>query len=308
MRPLDPEVPSLFRTAAGATYVREEAARALAPWARASAVATPAGPAILVELPREVLVPDVVGADRRARAARHVVTAAEIGTLTSASTGPSGPYRGAASASETQHYALFPALAGDNLTRALAAARAGQSLAPRVVATLAVEIAAALPGTEQLGMLRPESIIVSESGAAQLRGPLLEHIAAALAARTTVARPRLAYLAPEMVRTGKAHEMDARGRLFALGLMLTELATGRELLPEHPSAARLLADWSLKIPELPADAPGELRAVLWALLSRDPDRRVQPAMLIERLAPLYEPGVGVATALRITGEGGCPYF
>lgn len=257
---------------------------------------------MLVELPGELLDPSVVLLDRRAQSERHVLTALEVGTLIPPPSGARGPYRAASQVADLQHYALFPAVSGASLVRPLASARAGQLTSSSVVATLAIEIAAGLADTEDLGLLRPESIIVSTSGHAHVRGALLEHLAREIESRAPVPRPRLAYLAPEMVRAGAAPRMDARGRLFALGLMLVELATGRELLPEHPSAARQLADWSLKIPELPADAPSELRAVLWALLHRDPDRRAAPAMMLELLAPLYDPGIGVATALGITEE------
>jgi serine/threonine protein kinase len=300
VRALGPEMPELFRTASGHRYLRRPRTRVLAPWARASVVATPSGDAVLVELPGELLAADVVALDRRSQAEPHVVSALEVGTLTGeAGEAIASPYRASASTNDAPHYALFPGILGSSLSRALLAARAGKIVAPEIVATLAVEICAGLSDTSDLGALEPESVIVSSEGRAHVRGALLEHVAGAIQERQRAARPRFAYLAPELVRGGPLRKMDARGRLFALGLMLYELTTGREVIPEHPASARLLADWSFSLPELPPDAPSELRAALWGLLQRDPDRRAQPAMLLELLAPLYDPGVAVAQALGI---------
>lgn len=309
MEALDSEVPWSFRNASGHTYLRKDSAtRLLAPWARASLVATQSGDAVLVELPGELLAHDVVLSDQRAHAEPHLITAIEVGTLSDAGAGARSPYRGSATLEGARHYALFPALLGGSLVKPLAAARGGWRVPPKVVATLAVEIAAGLADSEDVGLLKPESVVVSTSGRAQVRGALLELLAGRIEALAPMARPRLAYFAPELVRAGSGAKMDARGRLFALGIMLSELVSGRALLPEHPSAARLLADWSFSIPELPADAPSELRAAIWALLQRDPDRRARPTMLIELLSPLYEPGMDVAAALGISFGQHAPYL
>jgi hypothetical protein len=306
-RALRGDAPWSFQTTSGQSFLRKGPSRSLASWARASTVTTAAGEAVLIELPADLLLADVVDADRDARADPHVLAAIEVGTLKHASLGERSAYRAAPSAHDSPHYALFPAVVGASLARSLLAARAGRRMPAAVVATIGIEVAAGLADIAHPGALTPDAIIVATNGHVQVRGALLQHLASTIAARAPLARPRLEYFAPELVRSGTT-TMDSRGRLFALGVILWELATGRELLPDHPSAARMLADWSLEIPELPTDAPHELRAALWALLHRDPERRAQPAMLLELLAPLYEPGSGVALALEITAEGPAPYL
>jgi hypothetical protein len=37
------------------------------------------------------------------------------------------------------------------------------------------------------------------------------------------------------------------------------------------------------------DIPQELRSIVWSLLQRDPAMRAAPKMLVDVLAPLYEP-------------------
>jgi predicted ATPase len=89
----------------------------------------------------------------------------------------------------------------------------------------------------------------------------------------------LAYLAPE--QTGRSgRRVDQRSDLYALGITLYELATGR--LPfEQRDALQLIHDHLVRTPRTPAGInkalPPALSAMIMRLLEKEPDRRYQGA-------------------------------
>src|SRR5262249_55190171 len=83
-----------------------------------------------------------------------------------------------------------------------------------------------------------------------------------------------AYMSPEQAR-GKA--VDKRADIWAFGVVLYEMLTGKSLFEGEPVsdtlAAVLRADIDLK--HLPADTPPKLRRLLQRCLERDPKRRLR---------------------------------
>ncbi len=93
-----------------------------------------------------------------------------------------------------------------------------------------------------------------------------------------------AYMAPEQIRT--PHEVDTRTDIWALGVVLYELCTGK-----HPFVGKNLVELTEKIelaptPPLPGMPPG-LEAIVQRCLAKEPNRRYQNVgELAKAVAPL----------------------
>jgi len=98
------------------------------------------------------------------------------------------------------------------------------------------------------------------------------------------------YMSPEQTL---AENVDTRSDIYALGIMLYELAVGR--LPYHPKsiaeAARMHAREPLTLPSaIQANFPPELEAIIVKSLAKDPELRYQTAReLSEVLSALQKP-------------------
>jgi transcriptional regulator with GAF, ATPase, and Fis domain/tetratricopeptide (TPR) repeat protein len=118
------------------------------------------------------------------------------------------------------------------------------------------------------GDFKPANVIVSEDG----RPHLIDFGLVRTEGQTTQTGGTAAYLAPELLR---GNTVDRRADLYALGISIYQLVTGRLPLPEA-TFGELMA-WHLDgeplrfAPE--AGAPDELDEVVVRLTDRDPDRR-----------------------------------
>ncbi|MHB8071890.1 MAG: serine/threonine-protein kinase [Candidatus Cryosericum sp.] len=132
------------------------------------------------------------------------------------------------------------------------------------------------------GALRPDNIIVTVSGDAQVAG---FGIAAASGAPDEVlGKGAMHYAAPEQV---EGRTIDVRTDLYALGVMVYEMLTGH--VPSASDAHSFLgpedvAGTSDRMDQFLKDVPERLRPVLSGLLAWDPDARfASPGDLIETL-------------------------
>jgi serine/threonine protein kinase/tetratricopeptide (TPR) repeat protein len=168
---------------------------------------------------------------------------------------------------------------------------------PDAVLWLGARLADGLAHAHERGIvhrdLKPANILLKEDGQPML---LDFNLADNASLRSSEAGAHvggtLPYMAPEQIRAfheiGDPHEMDGRGDIYSLGLILFELLTGRAAFPspipigEHGSAdiAKMLADRAGPPPRLrtlnPAVTPAA-EAIIRRCLQPVPARRYQSA-------------------------------
>lgn len=120
----------------------------------------------------------------------------------------------------------------------------------------------------------------------------------------------VAYMAPEQVR-GAA--VDSRSDLFALGVVLYELAVGRRPFAgasQAEVASAILRDEPPPLASLRADLPRDLQRIVDRCLEKDPARRVQTATDVRNELELVRRALGSGAAAAETppvpGFGGRP--
>jgi serine/threonine protein kinase len=164
-------------------------------------------------------------------------------------------------------YLVFEFVQGQTLSGLLA----GRPLNARRALEFAIQIADALADAHATGLvhhaLRPDKIIVSLKGTAKTIDFGLGHYAMAVAHRlaaTGAAVSAMAYWPPEQAAGASG---DPRLDIYALGLILREMLTGRP-----PSA-------DLQSSEL-SGVPANVQPILARMISADPQRRPDSAATV----------------------------
>ena len=176
----------------------------------------------------------------------------------------------------------------------------GESLADRLikgplpteqVLRVGMEIASALDRAHRQGIvhrdLKPGNIMLTRSGSKLLDfGLAKESVGAGPLAGTTVQKPltqegtilgTFEYMAPEQL---EGREADARSDIFALGVVLYEMVTGRRAFEGKTKAsliASILDRDPIPVTTLQPVTPPALEHVINTCLEKDPDARWQTA-------------------------------
>jgi eukaryotic-like serine/threonine-protein kinase len=183
---------------------------------------------------------------------------------------------------------------GRSLDQLLAAE---ERLAPDQAAGIARQIASGLAAAHAAGVvhrdLKPGNILVDDAGRAAISDfGVARSLAGPGPTRPGSVVGTLDYLAPEQAR---GEEIDGRADLYALGILLFEMLTGK--LPfaggsEAEMLAQRLTGSTRDLSSTGVQVPGRLAAIVRRLLQRDRARRYQSAREVlddldrlDRLAP-----------------------
>ncbi len=155
-------------------------------------------------------------------------------------------------------------------------------LSPEDAVTFAIQIAEALESAHDNGVVhrdvKPANILITDRDQVKV----VDFGLAKLAGEATVTRDGAvigtpAYMSPEQA---KGEEVDGRSDIWALGVVLYEMLTGRRAFAADHERAVLLAITTrdpTPVDTLRSDVPAELLRILRRCLKRDPGRRYQNA-------------------------------
>jgi len=186
---------------------------------------------------------------------------------------------------EGRQFIVMELLEGETLKHHIA----GRPMSSEKVARLGVQMAEALEAAHAKGIIhrdiKPANIFLTDRsqvkvldfGLAKLLWPVSDVTVAETLTETRAVSGTLPYMAPEQLR---GESVDARADIYALGVVLYEMATGRRPFDEELSTN--LIDCILnKVPPPPSRlnhriAPA-LESVALKALDKDPERRYQSA-------------------------------
>jgi serine/threonine-protein kinase len=129
----------------------------------------------------------------------------------------------------------------------------------------------------------PSNIVLTSAGALKLLDfGVARYGATAAFSEHGAIRGKAAYLAPEALRGDR---IDGRVDIFALGVVLHEMLTLKDLFASESNLGTLHKVLELEIPRpsrARADVPPELDAIVMKALERDPERRYRSAAEMAR--------------------------
>jgi serine/threonine protein kinase/tetratricopeptide (TPR) repeat protein len=148
-------------------------------------------------------------------------------------------------------------------------------------AAIVLELADALSRAHHLGVIhrdiKPENVLLTKEGTPKLGDFGLAMLVDAGLSTPNAMLGTIAYLSPEAL---SGQVVDARADLWALGVMMFEMITGRRPFEAPVPAALVMAILHQPTPDLEAlcpDTPVELLDLLYRLLTKDRNQRIASA-------------------------------
>jgi tetratricopeptide (TPR) repeat protein len=209
-------------------------------------------------------------------------------------------------------YITMEYVRGENLKRLV---RKVGRLAPAQALPIAIQICAGLAEAHGLGIvhrdLKPQNVMIDEDGLAKIMDFGLARLLAQDGREGPGSRSGSpAYISPEQI---KGLPADGRADIYALGVLMYEMLTGRT--PFKADSVEAIIDMHLR--EVPRDPrefnpaiPAELGRLILKCLEKDPASRYPGATELktdlEALRERFRPGLSVAArrALRFAGLAG----
>jgi Tol biopolymer transport system component len=184
----------------------------------------------------------------------------------------------------------------------------------------AIQIADALAAAHRAGIvhrdLKPGNVLLGRNGVTLVDFGLAARVPAAPApssdtlpvTRDAVLHGTLHYMAPEQL---EGRDGDARSDIFAFGLILYELLTGRRAFDGMSQAgvmAAVMHGQPAPLSSLAPDAPPALERVVRRALEKDPERRWQTMEAVKDALEWVADSLGSGAAALASGRGWWPYL
>src|SRR5512136_762655 len=181
-----------------------------------------------------------------------------------------------------QHYLIVEYVSGGSLADVLAAQ--GRLASTRVM-QIALEVADALTRAHHLGIihrdLKPANVLLAHDGTPRLADFGIAHVESdQRLTRTGILMGTIDYLSPEICQ---GEPPDERADIWAFGVMLFEMLSGRLPFEGNSLTARLTAILTQPIPDLAQlapDTPGALIDLVYRMLDKDPQQRIPSVRLV----------------------------
>ncbi len=182
-----------------------------------------------------------------------------------------------------QHYLVMEYVEGGSLQDILAAQ--GHLPSQRVI-EIGLDLADALAQAHQLGIiyrdLKPANVLLARDGTPRLTDFGIAHLAdKAHLTQSGVLIGTMSYLSPEAFSN---QTLDVRTDVWAFGVLLFEMLTGRLPFADNNITAKITAILTQPTPDLTqynSDVPEALVDLIYRMLQKDRDRRIANAKHIK---------------------------
>jgi non-specific serine/threonine protein kinase len=181
-----------------------------------------------------------------------------------------------------QHYLIVEYVSGGSLADRLAAQG---RLPSRRVIEIALDVADALTRAHRLGIihrdLKPANVLLAEDGTPRLADFGIAHVESdRRLTQTGVLMGTIDYLSPEVCQ---GEPPDERSDIWAFGVMLFQMLSGRLPFEGASLTARLTAILTQPVPDLAQlapDVPAALIDLVYRMLAKDRQQRIPSARLV----------------------------